>query len=87
MYEVKLILQAVLLPPMNYFVIAMIGVLLRLRPIGRAFIWFVAVLFLISSIPAIGIMALREMPRPLAIHQAALEASRAIILLYLPERP
>jgi hypothetical protein len=47
----------------------------------------VAVLFLISSIPAIGIMALREMPRPLAIHQAALEASRAIILLYLPERP
>ena len=81
MYEVKLILQAVLLPPMNCFVIAMIGIFLRPQPIGRAFIWCAAVLFLISSIPAIGIVALREMPRPQAIHDAELEASQAIILL------
>jgi uncharacterized SAM-binding protein YcdF (DUF218 family) len=81
MYEVKLILQAVLLPPMNSFFIAMIGISLRPRPIGRTFIWCAVVLFLISSIPVIGILALREMPRPTAIGQAALEASQAIILL------
>ena len=67
MYEVKLFLQAVLLPPMNCFVIAMIGVLLRPRPIGRSLIWCAAVLFLIASIPGFGMLALRELPRPRAI--------------------
>jgi len=81
MYEVKLFLQAVLLPPMNCFVIAMIGVLLRPRPIGRSLIWCAAVLFLITSIPGFGMLALRELPRPRAIDQAELEASRAIVLL------
>ncbi len=81
MYEVKLILQAVLLPPMNCFVLAMIGVLLRPRRIGRALIWCAAILFLIASIPAFGILALRDMPRLRAIDRAALETSRAIVLL------
>lgn len=81
MYEVKLFLQAVLLPPMNCFVIAMIGVLLRPRVIGRFLIWCATVLFLITSIPAFGILALRGIPHPQAIDQADLKASRAIVLL------
>lgn len=81
MYELKIILQTVLLPPVNCFVLALIGVWLRPRRVGRVLVWAAGLLFLISSLPVVGLTLLEAGSRRLAIGDDALAASQAIVLL------
>ncbi len=81
MYELKILLQTVLLPPVNCFVLALIGVWLRSRNIGRMLIWTAGLVFLVSSLPVVGLTLMDAGSRRMAISDDAVAASQAIVLL------
>lgn len=81
MYGLKLFLQSILLPPMNFFVLAVIGFAFRRYRAGRIAIGVAALLFVISSIPALGFWILSEMRQEAPISQSDLSAAQAIVLL------
>ena len=81
MYELKILLQTVLLPPVNCFVLALIGVWLRSRRVGRMLIWATGMLFIVSSLPVVGLTLMDAGSRRMAISDDAVAASQAIVLL------
>ena len=81
MYELKILLQTVLLPPVNCFVLALIGVWLRSWSFGRVLIWTAGLVFLVSSLPVVGLMLMDAGSRRMAISYDAVAASQAIVLL------
>ncbi len=81
MYELKILLQTVLLPPVNCLVLALIGVWLSPRRVGRILIWAAGLVFLVSSLPVVGLTLMDAGSRRMAISDDAVAASQAIVLL------
>lgn len=81
MYTLKLFLQTILLPPFGCFILAIIGVVLPYRRIGRALIWLAAVTFILASMPVFGRLVLQGIAGGEPISEVALRDSDAIVLL------
>ena len=83
MYTVKLILQAIVLPPMGLVLMAVAGFFLRRRNMrmGNGLIAAAAVLFLVLSLPAVSGILRATLERHQALSPTELEGAGAIVIL------
>ncbi len=83
MYTVKLILQAIVLPPMSLVILAVVGFFMRRRNrrVGNGLIAAAAVLFLVLSLPAVSGILRTTLERHQALSLTELEGAGAIVVL------
>jgi uncharacterized SAM-binding protein YcdF (DUF218 family) len=81
MFIAKLALQTLLMPPMVCFLAVVLGALGYRRAIGKILLWAGCAVFIVFSLPAVGISLLQSLPAGKPIDDAGLAEAQAIVLL------
>ena len=81
MYELKLVLQTVALPPMNCFILVVIAYLLPVCFIRRVIVGCSGLFFIIFSIPAVGYLLMPDVSQVRPLTKADVRDAEAIVVL------